>query len=185
MKRYRLLRNVAFLSALCTCLNAAIMASDFDDIPQIRSSILSNSAMMALSAAAVSTNFTLLAVQTNGTLLQLTAQDAYGVGTNATFSYALDDQSKVLRVVCRDNSSNGVDFGYFPGGNVRLYSEYTEGNLNGVHVKLFTNTQVNLFMNTSNNYYVGEGYEFNVSGAIVNATTATVPVSLQYECGPP
>ncbi len=162
-----------------------LLAADLDDIPEIRSTVLTNAASFAMSADSVATNFTVLGTQTNGTLLEITAKDACGSGTNGVFTYSLSDTSNVVRVECRDASNNGTDYAYYSGGNVRLYAEYEEGNLDGIYMKFHTNTQVSLFMNTSNNYYVSEGYEFNESGDILNAKTTAVPVSLQYEFGPP
>jgi hypothetical protein len=138
-------------------------AAGLNDIPQIRGAVLTNAASLVMSASTVVTNFTVLSTKTNGTLLEITAQNVCGSGTNGVFTYSLGDTSTVIRVVCRDPSNNGMDYAFYLGGTVRLYAEYREGNLDGVYMKFHTNTQVSLFMNTSNNYYIGEGYEFHKS----------------------
>ena len=171
------------LALVGSCLT--LLAAGLNDIPQIRSTVLTNAASLRMSADNVVSNFTVLSSETNGTLWEITAQDACGIGTNGVFTYSLNDTTNVIRVVCRDSSSNGRDYAYYPDGSVRLCAEYNAGNLYGIYLKFFTNAQVSIFMNTSNNYYVGEGYEFNESGDIINAKTTAVPVSLQYEFGPP
>lgn len=157
-----------------------VLAGNFCDSPVIRSGGLSNGACLAMSAASVTTRFAVVRIQTNGTLLQITARDVCGVGTNAEFAYSLRDMSNVLSVACRDASSNGFDCAYFPGGGLRKYVEYARGTLDGVYVEFFTNKQISLYMNTSNNWAVGTVYEFNQSGAVINAMTSDVPVSLHY-----
>jgi antitoxin component YwqK of YwqJK toxin-antitoxin module len=73
-----------------------------------------------------------------------------------------------------------------PRGMIRRYTEY-KGDMNdGIHMTFDTNAVVRLFMNASNNYIVGEGYEFNESGNIIFAQTTSVPtVSLEYRHHPP
>lgn len=177
-------RTLLVISAfVCTCI--ALMAADLDDIPEIRSMVLTNASSLAMSVESVSTNFTVVSTQTNGTLVQITAQDVCGTGTNGVFSYSLNDTTNVIRVVCRDEEDSGADYWYFPSGTVRFYSEYDAGNMDGIYMKFYTNTEVSIFMNVSNNYFIGKCYEFDTEGTVSQVTTASVPQSMLYQVNPP
>ena len=173
-----------FMSAVvCTCV--ALMATDLDDIPEIRSMVMTNASSLVMSAESVYTNFTVVATQTNGTLLQITAQDVCGFGTNGVFSYSLNDTTNVIQVVCRDKNGSGADYWFFPSGTLRFYSEYSAGNMDGIYMKFHTNTEVSIFFNVSNNYFIGKCYEFNAEGTISQVITASVPRSMLYQVNPP
>lgn len=177
-------KGVVFIAIIVTfCCSLA--AADFDDIPQIRSSVVSNGALFAISEEGVFSKFTILNVKTNGTLLEVTAKDVCGVGTNGVFSYSLRNHASVVRVECRDASDSGADYFFSDGGSVLNYAEYKEGKLHGVYMRFFTNSFVKVFMNMSNHCFVGKSYEFDMSGNVMNITTANVPISLEYQIGPP
>lgn len=175
---------VRLAAVLVGVVATGVVATDLGDIPAIRDMVISNSASLFMTSEAVQTNYTIAIMETNGTLLQITAEDVCGDGTNAIFSYSLSDISNVVRVVCRDASNNGINYWYYFGGNVRFYSEYDEGNLHGYYMKLHTNAEVSLFMNVSNNYFVGTFYEFAEDGSVSQSITASVPQSMIYEDGP-
>ncbi|HHU35580.1 MAG: hypothetical protein WAQ74_00555 [Kiritimatiellia bacterium] len=185
MKKLFVFRTLLTMMSVLACTRVVSVAADLDDIPGIRSMVLTNASSLAMPAAGVVSNFTVVSTQTNGTLLQITAQDVCGTGTQGVFSYSLDDTTNVIRVVCRDDEDTGTDYWFFPAGTVRFYSEYHAGNMDGIYMKFHTNTEVSIFMNVSNNSFIGKCYEFATDGSISQVTTTSVPRSVLYYVNPP
>lgn len=173
------------LAAVSVFIGAQIgIGADTNEVQNIRAEVNSNGAALFLPSSVVTSSYTISSIQTNGTLLCVTAEDACGVGTNGIFSYSLANTAAVVRVDCRDAAGNGCHFDYDPDGKVRAYWEMKADKLDGVFMKFHTNTQVSYFMIPSNNFFVGEAYQFGPDGVLTGVTTASVPVSLEYQVGP-
>ncbi len=161
-----------------------IIATEVNDISEIRGDVLRKASFLKMSASNVVEKLTILSSKTNGACLEITALNVCGLGTNGVFTYSLLNLTDVSKVECRDSSTNGMDFFYYNTGALCSYKEYQRGEMFGVYMCFLTNTQVEVFLTTSNNFHVGKAYYFNDAGSVTNVVNADVPVSLLYTIPP-
>jgi hypothetical protein len=57
--------------------------------------------------------------------------------------------------------------------------------MHGIDVKFHTNSNVSIFMNISNSYFVGKCYMFGADGCVTQVITASTPQPMWPVVNPP